>query len=245
MATIIEQEERTGRFDLYTEAKQIQGEQRTTVYVYQAPVRAWHWLNALGIVILAVTGYLIGSPPPSIGGEASSSFLFGNVRLIHFATGQVLVVLFLARILYAFVGNHHARQLFLIPLWSGRWWREVIFEARWYSFLERDPKRYVGHNPLAQLAMFFAFVLPMVVMILTGGAMLAEEAGQGTVWDAAFGWVTAMVGNTMLLHTIHHLGMWLIVCFAIVHIYAAIREDIMSRQSMLSTMVSGWRMFRD
>ena len=27
--------------------------------------------------------------------------------------------------------------------------------------------------------------------------------------------------------------------------YAAIREDIMSRQSLISTMISGWRMFKD
>jgi len=30
-----------------------------------------------------------------------------------------------------------------------------------------------------------------------------------------------------------------------VHIYAAIREDIMSKQSMVSTMISGFRMFKD
>jgi Ni/Fe-hydrogenase 1 B-type cytochrome subunit len=39
--------------------------------------------------------------------------------------------------------------------------------------------------------------------------------------------------------------MWLIICFSILHIYAAVREEIMSRQSMISTMVSGWRMFKD
>jgi Ni/Fe-hydrogenase 1 B-type cytochrome subunit len=30
-----------------------------------------------------------------------------------------------------------------------------------------------------------------------------------------------------------------------IHIYAAVREDIMSRQSLISTMVSGWRYFKD
>jgi Ni/Fe-hydrogenase 1 B-type cytochrome subunit len=30
-----------------------------------------------------------------------------------------------------------------------------------------------------------------------------------------------------------------------VHVYAAFREDIMSRQSILSTMISGWRTFKD
>ncbi|MDR3494886.1 MAG: Ni/Fe-hydrogenase, b-type cytochrome subunit, partial [Ancalomicrobiaceae bacterium] len=32
---------------------------------------------------------------------------------------------------------------------------------------------------------------------------------------------------------------------AMLHIYAAIREDIMSRQTMISTMISGERQFRD
>ena len=29
------------------------------------------------------------------------------------------------------------------------------------------------------------------------------------------------------------------------HVYVAIREDIMSRQSLISTMISGYRMFKD
>ena len=47
------------------------------------------------------------------------------------------------------------------------------------------------------------------------------------------------------MYTLHHMGMWVIVVFAIVHIYAAIREDIMGRQSVVSTMISGYRTFKD
>ena len=35
------------------------------VYVYEAPLRLWHWVNALAIVVLAVTGYFIGKPLPA------------------------------------------------------------------------------------------------------------------------------------------------------------------------------------
>lgn len=31
-------------------------------YIYEAPVRLWHWITALSIVVLAVTGYFIGHP---------------------------------------------------------------------------------------------------------------------------------------------------------------------------------------
>jgi Ni/Fe-hydrogenase 1 B-type cytochrome subunit len=38
---------------------------------------------------------------------------------------------------------------------------------------------------------------------------------------------------------------WAIVWFIIVHVYAALREDIMSRQTMVSAIVNGTRTFRD
>jgi len=39
--------------------------------------------------------------------------------------------------------------------------------------------------------------------------------------------------------------MWVIVWFITVHIYIAVREDILSRQTTISTMLSGERQFRD
>ncbi len=221
------------------------GRKVTSIYVYQAPVRIWHWVNALAILVLAVTGYLIGSPPTSIGGEASDHYLFGYIRFAHFAAGYVLAVGFAGRIYWAFVGNHHARQLFTLPVWSKRWWGEVAFELRWYLFLERQPKKYEGHNPLAQLAMFCFVTLGLSFMIVTGFALYAEGQQAGGWADVAFGWVIPLVGGSMTLHTLHHLGMWWIVIFMIIHIYVAIREDIMSRQSIVSTMISGHRTFKD
>ncbi len=216
------------------------------VYVYESPLRLWHWVNALCIVLLCITGYLIAKPPPSVPGEASEHFVLGNIRMIHFAAGQVMAVAFLGRIFWAFAGNHHARQIFILPIWSAKWWSEVFHEIRWYAFVAKEPKKYIGHNPLAQIAMFLLLVLPMAFQILTGMALYAEGQGTDTWWFAAFGWVFGLFNdNSFAVHTYHHLGMWVIVVFTIVHIYAAIREDIMSRQSLISTMVSGWRYFKD
>lgn len=215
------------------------------VYVYEAPLRLWHWVNALCIVVLCVTGYLIGKPLPSVGGEASNHFIFGYIRLFHFAAGQILMAAFVYRLAWAFLGNHHAHQLFLPPVWSVKWWLEVIHEVRWYLFMEKVPKKYVGHNPLAQVSMFFLFLLPLVNAMLTGGALYAEGAGIDSAWYAAFGWVFAIYGDSFSMHTVHRITMWVIVWFAMVHIYVAVREDIMSRQSLVSTMISGWRYFKD
>lgn len=215
------------------------------VYVYEAPLRLWHWINALCITVLAASGYLIASPLPSVPGEASANFLMGYIRFAHFTAGYVLAVGWLVRIYWAFVGNSHSQQLFLVPVWSARWWSEVLYELRWYLFLARYPKKYIGHNPLAQLMMFLLFALPMFAMIPTGFALYGEGAQAGSWAARVFGWVIPAFGGSQAVHSWHHLGMWVIVSFVIVHVYAAIREDIMSRQSLISTMVSGWRMFKD
>lgn len=216
------------------------------VYVYEAPLRLWHWANAFAILTLAVTGYLIGSPPPAVGGEASFSFLFGWIRYLHFAAGYILLIGFLFRIYWAFSGNEHSKQIFLPPVWKRKFWDELLHEVKWYAMAEKQPLKYSGHNPLATLVMHVMFVWGIIFMIVTGLALYGEGAGMGSWQHTLFSsWVIPLFGQSQDVHTWHHLGMWLIICFAITHIYAAIREDIMSRQSIMSSMFSGWRTFRD
>jgi Ni/Fe-hydrogenase 1 B-type cytochrome subunit len=216
-----------------------------SVYVYEAPVRIWHWINALAITVLALTGYFIGSPLPTQPGEASANYLMGYIRFAHFAAGYVLAVGLLGRIYWAVVGNHHARELFWVPIFQRAYWAELVGMLKWYAFIAPRPGRFVGHNPLARFAMVFGFLLLTVFMILTGFAMYGEGAQMGSWQERLFGWVIPLFGQSQDVHTWHHLGMWGLVVFAIVHIYAAVREDIMGRSSIVSTMISGHRTFKE
>ncbi|MGE4173363.1 MAG: cytochrome b/b6 domain-containing protein, partial [Methylocystis sp.] len=96
---------------------------RPTVYVYEAPVRLWHWINALVILALIATGYLIGSPLPTVAGEASQHFVMGYIRFAHFTAGQILAIGFLLRGYWAFVGNDHSRQIYYVPIWRASFWK--------------------------------------------------------------------------------------------------------------------------
>jgi Ni/Fe-hydrogenase 1 B-type cytochrome subunit len=214
------------------------------VYVYEAPVRLWHWINALAVVILAVTGYLIARPLPSLGGEASDYFLMGYIRFAHFAAAYVFAVGMLARIYWAFVGNAHSREMFMPPLLSKKWWAGMAYHVRWYMFVEKEPKKYLGHNPLALLAMFI-YILMAIFMLLTGFALYGEGAGLDSWHARLFGWVIPLFGSSQDVHTWHHLGMWGIVIFVMIHVYIAVREDIMARTTLISTMINGWRFFKD
>jgi Ni/Fe-hydrogenase 1 B-type cytochrome subunit len=234
-------EDTTGR----NEGEVRAGRHTTSVYVYEAPVRIWHWINAAAIVVLAVTGYFIGSPLPTMPGEASAHFLMGYIRFAHFTAGYVMAVGLAGRAYWALVGNHHSRELFTVPVFKMAYWREIIVMLKWYAFLIPAPNRYVGHNPLARLMMFMLFLLNAIFMVVTGFALYAEGAQRGSWADHVFGWVIPMFGQSQDVHTWHHFGMWAMVIFVVLHVYAALREDIMGRQSIVSTMVSGFRTFKD
>jgi Ni/Fe-hydrogenase 1 B-type cytochrome subunit len=219
------------------------GLQPGPVYVYDAAIRIWHWVTALAIVVLCVTGYFIGSPLPSVGGEAHEHYLFGWFRFTHFAAGMILGVAFVLRLYRALFGGPQARQIFYIPFWSIAWWKDVIAEIGWYLFINK-PKEYVGHNPLAQFAMFTMFMLPLIVLLLTGFALFAEQMGINTAWYSAFGWVFSVLGESMTVRLWHGVAMWVVIIFSMVHMYMAIREDLTHRQTAVSAMISGWRFFR-
>ncbi|MCX7052666.1 MAG: Ni/Fe-hydrogenase, b-type cytochrome subunit [Proteobacteria bacterium] len=214
------------------------------VYVYDAAIRIWHWVTALCIVVLAITGYFIGAPPPSLGGaETTGHFLFGYIRFVHFSAGMILGVMFLLRIYRVLLGGPHARQIFYVPFWSFAWWKDLFGEVGWYLFL-KPPKEYIGHNPLAHAAMFFMFLLPLLVLLLTGFALFSEAMGVTSGWYTVFGWVFKVFGDSMTVHTWHQGAMWVILIFSMVHMYMAIREDMTHRQTTISSMVSGWRFYR-
>lgn len=205
----------------------------------------WHWVNALCIALLAATGYVIAAPPwRDLAGEAGDLFVMGYVRYVHFAAGYVFAIGLLARVYMALVGDRYAREIFVLPVRDRAWWGEVWWQWRWYWFRVDAPRQYRGHDPLAQLTMVLLFTLPATLMMLSGFALYAEGLGAGSWADHLFGWMRPLFGQSQGLHSWHHLGMWGLLIFSAVHIYAALREELWARRSILSAMISGERIFR-
>jgi Ni/Fe-hydrogenase 1 B-type cytochrome subunit len=194
--------------------------------------------------VLAATGYLIGSPPPSIGGEAVDSYFFAWIRMTHFIAAMAFAVSFLVRVYWAIVGNHSSRAIFIPPVWSANWWRGLLSQVAYYLFLRRDSLLWVGHNPLAQVAMFAMYTLGTLFIIVTGFALYSEQWGWGTWPMNLMGWVFVLFGDPQMVRTLHHLAMWYLVLFAVVHIYMVFREDIMSGETVIGTMINGIRMWK-
>ncbi len=217
---------------------------RISVYVWELPVRIWHWLMAVAMVVLVATGYLIGSPLPSAGGEASEHFGFGYIRYMHFAAGYVFAISLAVRILWAFVGNRYSREIFATPLnmLKPEFWRGFFNQVLHYMFIRKEVQPWLGHNPLAVSAMTFMYMVGAIFMSLTGLALYGEGTGMNSWAFKGFtSWVMPLLGYSQNVHTLHHLCMWYLVFFTIFHLYMVVREDICTNETVISTMINGWR----
>jgi Ni/Fe-hydrogenase 1 B-type cytochrome subunit len=205
------------------------------VYVWEFPVRLTHWLNVLAILVLSFTGFYIGNPfiqaPP---GEAS---LMAVMRFFHFVAAYVFALSFLLRIYWGFTGNPYTRWGQFFPVQAKRRkeiWENVLF----YLLLRRNAPPAVGHSStavLSYLVLFFFFV----VEIITGFA-LYSESHQGVLWTLLGGW-SLRVFSASTLRLFHHVAMWLILAFAVVHVYIAWLNDIAERAGVMSSIFSGYK----
>lgn len=217
-----------------------------SVYVYEGPMRLWHWVNALAIVVLVVTGYLIGKPLlPSTTGEASDHFLMGYIRFAHFAAGYVFAIGMVGRLYWAIVGNEHAASMFFPAVFRKNIWVDAWHQLLYYLFIRRDQKPHVGPNALDQLAVFLLFTIPSIFLIFTGFALYGEGAGVGSWQDQMFGWIIPLFGGSQAVHNWHRLAMWVMIVYGILHIYLVFRQEVMTNETYVSTMISGHRIFKD
>jgi Ni/Fe-hydrogenase 1 B-type cytochrome subunit len=208
-------------------------------YVWQLPVRFYHWINAICIVVLSVTGYLIGRPIAiTSGAEASFSYWFGTVRFIHFVFAFIFFFNFAYRIYWGFAGNKYARWDNFIPLRKSQWKELVDVLKVDILQLECKPLVSVGHNTLASVTYFITF-LAFLLQCLTGFGMYAAMS---TSWfPKLFSWIVPLLGGDMATRQIHHILMWVFLIFAMIHVYLVFYHDYVERRGVTSSMIGGWK----
>jgi Ni/Fe-hydrogenase 1 B-type cytochrome subunit len=213
------------------------------VYVWQWPVRLYHWVNFLALSVLVVTGFLIGRPISLMwADEASSSYWFGTVRFLHFSAAYVFFFNFLARIYWGFAGNRFARWDNFIPLTPTilrRHWREVKDTLK-IDILQAKvlPMESVGHNALAGWTYFLSF-LAFLFQSITGFAMYSAMSH---AWlPSLFAWVVPLMGGDFAVRQWHHLMMWFFIIFSMIHIYLVFYHDYVEGRGVMSSMVGGWK----
>ena len=213
------------------------------VFVWQLPVRLYHWLNALVILVLCVTGYFIGKPPAMMyGGEAYDRYFFGWIRFLHFVAAYIFLFNFIFRIYWGFVGNKYADWKNFIP--TNRKYFQEMWQVLKIDILQLKGKEHlaVGHNALAGFTYFLMFLM-FLVQCLTGFGLYTAMSQS---WIAGlFAWVTYLVGGDFALRQIHHITMWLFILFAIVHVYLVFYHDYVEGRGEVSSMTGGWKFIEE
>lgn len=209
------------------------------VYLWDIPIRVMHWVAALAIVVLAVTGFYIGRPFFITGGsEAADPFVMGKVRFFHFACGALLVMTAIVRVYWLFAGNKFERLGALFPV-RPRDWVNMIRQVKYYMLVEEHPPHYLGHNPMQQLSYTGMYVVAMV-MVVSGFALYGQSNPAG-VFYKAFNWVGIIAGGMPVVRLVHHAATWAFLIFIPIHIYLALRADNLERGGVISSIFTGGR----
>jgi Ni/Fe-hydrogenase 1 B-type cytochrome subunit len=207
------------------------------VYVWQWPVRLTHWVIALSIAVLSVTGIYIGRPFLVVSGEARFHFVMGTIKVIHFYAAIAFTLAVVSRVIWMFVGNTYARWDKFIPV--GRRRRGIVGTVKFYLFALRKPPGFVGHNPLAGMVYTIVFFL-YGTMIATGLAMYSASARVDSPFRF-FQFLVPLCGGLQSAHWIHHVVMWLILGFAVHHVYSAIYMSQVEANATVESIFSGYK----
>jgi len=216
------------------------------VLVWELPVRIFHWLNVLSLIVLTVTGFIIADPPAILSNtEATDLHSFGIVRFIHFVAAYVFFFIMIMRLYWAFVGNRFAHWKAFWPF-SKKMWNNVIHVLKIDILLFNEDEEdlsniSIGHNSVAVLSYLAMFFIALI-SIFTGFALYADLSEW---WlPDLFSWVVPLFGGDFMVRTIHHIAMWAFILFAIVHVYLVFYHDWLEGRGEVSSMFGGYKFVR-
>ena len=217
------------------------------VYVWELPVRIFHWLNALSITVLAITGFIIADPPAILSNaEASEIYWFGTVRFIHFTAAYIFFFNMILRIYWSFVGNQFSSWKAFWPF-NKKMWHNLKHVFKIDILLQNEKVHdikniSIGHNSVAAISYVALFVLA-IIQIFTGFGLYASTSGW---WlPKLFDWVVPFLGGDFAARTIHHISTWIFIFFTMIHVYLVFYHDWLEGRGEVSSMFGGYKFVRE
>jgi cytochrome b len=230
------------------------GTQLAAYRVWDVPTRLFHWINALGVIALAVIGFLIlnakGLEIPD-GGKVT-------LKTVHTWFGYAFVLNLVWRIVWGFIGNRHARWRTVLPLAPG-----YASELRRFLAARRagQPTHYLGHNPMGRLAVMVLFLL-LAVQAVTGLVLAGTDIFYPPFGDWIAKWIAApgvdpatLVPYSPQMYdpaayeamravrkpfaAVHLYSFYAVVTMVVLHIAAVIAIEIREGGALVSAMFTG------
>jgi thiosulfate reductase cytochrome b subunit len=177
------------------------------VHMYEAYRRFWHWLQAVSIVALLVTGLIIHRP------DLFAVFSFSAVVSLHNILAALLVIN-AALSLFYHLATERIREFIPRPygffddaIRQTRYYLSGIFKGEPHPFEKRPDDRM---NPLQKVTYLGILNVLLPLQILTGALMWGVQQ-----WPEAAG----ALGGLPFLAPFHTLVAWLFASFIVAHVY--------------------------
>ncbi len=192
----------------------MEGGEKNTVLMYTLQERIWHWVQALMIIILLLSGFHMHYP--------KSFPVFGDLATavkVHTAMAFVLLANAFLGFFYQ-LSTGGIRQYIPMPQ---DFTRGAIAQARYYMYgifkgephpYEKSPDKRL--NPLQKITYFFLLTVLLPFQIVTG--LLCWGS---TTWPHTF----EKLGGLKVLAPLHTLGAYFFLAFLVSHIYLTTTGD--------------------
>lgn len=179
------------------------------VRMYDAYRRFWHWLQAVSIVGLLLSGLLIHRP------DLLAALSFSAVVSLHNVLAAILIVN-AALSLFYHLATERMREYIPRPhgfvddaIRQAKYYVWGIFEGQPHPFEKRPDERM---NPIQKLTYFGIINVLLPAQVVTGALMWGLQR-----WPEA----AAALGGLPLLAPAHSLTAWLFASFILGHVYLA------------------------
>ncbi|MDR0665467.1 MAG: Ni/Fe-hydrogenase, b-type cytochrome subunit [Helicobacteraceae bacterium] len=216
-------------------------ETREVEVEFSAVTRVIHWVRALSIVALTITGFYIGAVfvSPAISGEPNL-FLNARMRMWHEIFGFALIAVTLFKIYYFFASKNGAEKLergsFSDALSPKTW----IDQIKYYLLIGKHPHLKGAYNPL-QFVAYSGLYVAFFLLCLTGLILYAHvyHDGFGGLIYGVMRPFEALFGGLANVRIIHRVLMWIVLVFLPVHVYMVIFNSLRGKEGALDSILSG------
>jgi thiosulfate reductase cytochrome b subunit len=184
--------------------------EKKMVYLHPTPVRIWHWLNALGIITLCLTGVQIRFP--------EYANIFGSYRsaiLLHNAAGIVVALSFSIWFFYYSMSARNLGKIYVPDTEDLK--RGLLRQVGFYFFLYFFGRPNPHHatpdnkfNPMQKSA-YLAIMFVLMPMVSLTGILLMNVSPLREV--------VLMIGGLKILAILHFLIACSLGAFLFTHVY--------------------------
>lgn len=184
-------------------------------YVWDVPIRIWHWLLALSVI----SGWLLGE------------FRTFSIMQWHFYAGYCTGALLLVRILIGFAGSGPVRFSALLPGIPA-----LLGYIR--TLFRREPSGVHGHSPMGGLATI-AILLCLLWQFTTG--LMAEDDGLFFEGPLAS---SVSASTTRTATRFHHYGAKAILVLFALHIGIMVFYRFWKGENLVIAMIIGRKLVK-